>query len=249
MSRRRRPTSTSVCMYLWYPRACPSWSGSKRRSSGSSGSSERSIVGAKPGASTDMDASLRQGQLDSDSSLDVPFAGRAVPAAQARQGREVPVASRLGLGHAVGRPRAGWLYNVEAPRPGAEEGRAGVEKWQTRGAQNRRARKGVRVQLPPPVPPSLTRPRPAGNVMSLWGCSSVGRAQGWQSWGQGFDSPQLHQITDAGSRSHLRPRVCFCGAVKIRTANSPARVRTAPPTAADVKSTNARNPAHSMGGR
>jgi hypothetical protein len=26
-----------------------------------------------------------------------------------------------------------------------------------------------------------------------WGCSSAGRAQGWQSWGQGFDPPQLHQ--------------------------------------------------------
>ena len=97
----------------------------------------------------------------------------------------------------------------------------------------RRARKGVRVQVPPPVPPFLDkRRRPAGNVMSLWGCSSVGRAQGWQSWGQGFDSPQLHQITDAGLRSHLRPRVAVWGAVKIRTANSPARLRTAPPTAA-----------------
>ncbi len=27
----------------------------------------------------------------------------------------------------------------------------------------------------------------------MWGCSSAGRAQGWQSWGQGFDPPQLHQ--------------------------------------------------------
>src|SRR2546421_11868869 len=27
-----------------------------------------------------------------------------------------------------------------------------------------------------------------------WGCSSVGRAQGWQSWGQGFESPQLHHF-------------------------------------------------------
>lgn len=26
-----------------------------------------------------------------------------------------------------------------------------------------------------------------------WGCSSVGRASGSQSEGQGFDSPQLHQ--------------------------------------------------------
>jgi hypothetical protein len=38
----------------------------------------------------------------------------------------------------------------------------------------------------------------AYNVMlhyppQMWGCSSAGRAQGWQSWGQGFDPPQLHQ--------------------------------------------------------
>src|SRR3990172_9294004 len=32
----------------------------------------------------------------------------------------------------------------------------------------------------------------------LWGCSSAGRAQGWQSWGQGFDPPQLHQKTIKG---------------------------------------------------
>ncbi len=26
----------------------------------------------------------------------------------------------------------------------------------------------------------------------IWGCSSVGRASGWQSEGQGFKPPQLH---------------------------------------------------------
>src|SRR5262249_7103146 len=42
-----------------------------------------------------------------------------------------------------------------------------------------------------------------------WGCSSVGRAQGWQSWGQGFEPPQLHQFFDAGSRSDPWPRTRF----------------------------------------
>src|SRR3970040_3199928 len=39
----------------------------------------------------------------------------------------------------------------------------------------------------------------------LWGCSSAGRAQGWQSWGQGFESPQLHHPPTAaptGSERH-----------------------------------------------
>ena len=58
--------------------------------------------------STDMDTSLRQGQLDSDSALDLPFSGRAMPPAKARQGREVPVTSRLGPG-TRGRTTAGRL--------------------------------------------------------------------------------------------------------------------------------------------
>ncbi len=36
-----------------------------------------------------------------------------------------------------------------------------------------------------------------------WGCSSVGRAQGWQSWGQGFESPQLHQFSRDFRNTHL----------------------------------------------
>src|SRR5882724_613022 len=41
----------------------------------------------------------------------------------------------------------------------------------------------------------------SGSILHLsWGCSSVGRAQGWQSWGQGFEPPQLHQNL-AGLRS------------------------------------------------
>jgi hypothetical protein len=43
-------------------------------------------------------------------------------------------------------------------------------------------------------------------VVAPWGCSSVGRAQGWQSWGQGFESPQLHQIVSTGLRSRPQPR-------------------------------------------
>ena len=30
------------------------------------------------------------------------------------------------------------------------------------------------------------------NYTCMWGCSSVGRAQRSQCWGQGFDSPHLH---------------------------------------------------------
>ncbi len=43
-------------------------------------------------------------------------------------------------------------------------------------------------------------------MVAPWGCSSVGRAQGWQSWGQGFESPQLHQIVSTGLRSRPQPR-------------------------------------------
>src|SRR5512145_1331734 len=45
--------------------------------------------------------------------------------------------------------------------------------------------------LDKPGPPPVTS-------IPAWGCSSVGRAQGWQSWGQGFDSPQLHQSSRRG---------------------------------------------------
>ena len=36
------------------------------------------------------------------------------------------------------------------------------------------------------------------NSKLLWGCSSVGRALEWHSRGQGFDSPQLHQLKTSG---------------------------------------------------
>ena len=53
---------------------------------------------------------------------------------------------------------------------------------------------------------------------SVWGCSSVGRARGSHSRGQGFESPQLHQylkhaslldgdsscLTNGGSRRLIR---------------------------------------------
>ena len=38
-------------------------------------------------------------------------------------------------------------------------------------------------------PPAL------GTLWSEWGCSSAGRASGWQSEGQGFDPPQLHHLS------------------------------------------------------
>src|SRR2546425_3070815 len=59
------------------------------------------------------------------------------------------------------------------------------------------AREGVRVQLPPPVPFLDNVPHRLVGESLAWGCSSVGRAQGWQSWGQGFDSPQLQHFYSA----------------------------------------------------
>jgi hypothetical protein len=125
---------------------------------------------------------------------------------------------RLGAAssRSVGRPRVGWLYNTGAPGSTPEEylGRGGGTGDSRRS--KRRARKGVRVQIPPPVPrrqatldiPFLDKggPRPVPWV-ALWGCSSVGRAQGWQSWGQGFESPQLHQIGATGLRTIGNPVV------------------------------------------
>src|SRR6185369_8899772 len=80
------------------------------------------------------------------------------------------------------------------------------------------AREGVRVQLPPPVPFLDNIPQRLVGWSLAWGCSSVGRAQGWQSWGQGFESPQLHQLTDVaiavadsagiGCRVFLFPHTC-----------------------------------------
>ena len=40
---------------------------------------------------------------------------------------------------------------------------------------------------------------------SLWGCSSVGRALDWQSRGQGFDPPQLHQPREDGPMHCVGP--------------------------------------------
>ena len=53
-----------------------------------------------------------------------------------------------------GRPRFGWLYNIGAPGSAPREclGRGG-EMGDSRRSK-RRARKGVRVQIPPPVPTS-----------------------------------------------------------------------------------------------
>ena len=44
-------------------------------------------------------------------------------------------------------------------------------------------------------PRTLTGGNPHGTVQGLRGCSSAGRARGWQSRGQGFDPPQLHHWT------------------------------------------------------
>src|SRR4030095_2677520 len=70
------------------------------------------------------------------------------------------------------------------------------------------AREGVRVQLPPPVPFLDNVPRRLVGWSLAWGCSSVGRAQGWQSWGQGFDSPQLHQTYPRSKLRQFPPVRC-----------------------------------------
>jgi hypothetical protein len=57
----------------------------------------------------------------------------------------------------VGRPRVGWLYNGEAARPGWQEAACRGGEMADSRRSKRRTRKGVRVQVPPPVPPSLTR--------------------------------------------------------------------------------------------
>ena len=52
------------------------------------------------------------------------------------------------------------------------------------------------------------------DIEFIWGISAVGSAQHWQCWGQGFESPILHQAADA--RRRINPpqdtscrRFCF----------------------------------------
>ena len=45
---------------------------------------------------------------------------------------------------------------------------------------------------------------------SIWGCSSVGRARGSHSRGQGFESPQLHQYYEGFSGLSGRFPFCHC---------------------------------------
>src|SRR5215470_3203797 len=80
------------------------------------------------------------------------------------------------------------------------------------------AREGVRVQLPPPVPFLDNVPRTLVGCFFAWGCSSVGRAQGWQSWGQGFDSPQLHHLIQKRTFAPTQPAIGAPGAAKRSTA-------------------------------
>jgi hypothetical protein len=70
------------------------------------------------------------------------------------------------------------------------------------------ARKGVRVRVPPPAPFLDNLLSPPVTWAVAWGCSSAGRAQGWQSWGQGFESPQLHHFFLITSRTRLRLTRC-----------------------------------------
>jgi hypothetical protein len=69
------------------------------------------------------------------------------------------VLTGLGSGpQGVGRPRAGWRYNVDASAGREGSGRGGVTAAALDSKSS--AREGVRVRFPPPVPPSLTTPLP-----------------------------------------------------------------------------------------
>ena len=57
---------------------------------------------------------------------------------------------------------------------------------------------------------ALTALNPSDSLRSRWGCSSAGRASGWQSEGQGFDPPQLHQDFRR-RRERLRRLFYLCG--------------------------------------
>ena len=106
-----------------------------------------------------------------------------------------PARSRTSQGRAVPfRPRTGVFFSV---------------CWGSGGigllaALKMRCPQGRRGSSPlSPTTPFLDNIRRRPVTLSLaWGCSSVGRAQGWQSWGQGFESPQLHQL----DRYFLQPR-------------------------------------------
>jgi hypothetical protein len=113
-------------------------------------------------------------------------------------------ASPISDGHEAPRGSPGWI----TPRPfsratksrlavhcaarNSGQGRGGVTAATLDSKSS--AREGVRVQLPPPVPFLDNIPQRLVGWSLAWGCSSVGRAQGWQSWGQGFEPPQLHQL-------------------------------------------------------
>jgi hypothetical protein len=78
----------------------------------------------------------------------------AVPCLSRKRARAEKFVEPLGAAssRSVGRPRVGWLYNTGAPGSTPEEylGRGGGTGDSRRS--KRRARKGVRVQIPPPVP-------------------------------------------------------------------------------------------------
>src|SRR5439155_12677571 len=74
-----------------------------------------------------------------------------------------------------------------------------------RSIDGRERRRGAQV----PVSLDLLWPR-LYRYPSRWGCSSVGRAQGWQSWGQGFEPPQLHQKTKGVTGQPVTPLCIRC---------------------------------------
>jgi hypothetical protein len=107
---------------------------------------------------------LRYAKADSIKLIRWMHYGPDVPCLLRKRVRAARFLSALGSSsvRSVGRPRVGWLYNTDATASGSQEhlGRGG-ETGDSRRSK-RRARKGVRVQIPPPVPnsttPSLTTP-------------------------------------------------------------------------------------------
>ena len=64
----------------------------------------------------------------------------------------------------------------------------------SRCAGARRKMRGPPARYAPGDACNFDSPRPRVSLGRPWGCSSAGRASGWQSEGRGFDSPQLHHL-------------------------------------------------------
>ena len=121
-----------------------------------------------------LDASVREGRIDTATSLDVLRARRSEPRAKARDGRKISSAARLRFRTICGAPED--RLAVQLSRASLASGRRPsrsclslrrcilpLGEWWNSGytwRSKRHARKGLGVQIPSPLPihPSLTRP-------------------------------------------------------------------------------------------